>query len=80
MSTKLSIQIISVSRPAKSEVEFLYNSDWTVDSEMMLLQKVREILSVLRDNGKSLHLILEVSVKDPGPGHIPCQQKIRTSE
>jgi DNA-binding CsgD family transcriptional regulator len=65
MSTKLSIQIISVSRPAKSEVEFLYNSDWTIDTELMLLQKVREILSVLRDNGKSLHLTLEVSVKDP---------------
>jgi DNA-binding CsgD family transcriptional regulator len=65
MSTKLSIQILSVSRPAKAEVEFLYNTDWTIDSEMMLLQKVREILSVLRDNGQSLHLTLEISVKDP---------------
>ena len=65
MSTKLSIQIISVSRPAKSEVEFLYNTAWTIDTEMMLLQKVREILSVVRDNGQSLHLTLEISVKDP---------------
>jgi DNA-binding CsgD family transcriptional regulator len=65
MSTKLSIQILSVSRPARSEVEFLYNADWTIDTEMMLLQKVREILSVVRDNGQSLHLTLEISVKDP---------------
>ncbi len=27
MSTKLSIQVLSVSRPAKSEVEFLYNTE-----------------------------------------------------
>jgi DNA-binding CsgD family transcriptional regulator len=65
MSTKLSIQVLSVSRPTKSEVEFLYNANWTVDAEMMLLQKVREILSVVRNNGESLHLILEIGVKDP---------------
>jgi DNA-binding CsgD family transcriptional regulator len=65
MSTKLSIQILSVSRPARSEIEFLYNADWTIDTEMMLLQKVREILSVVRDKGQSLHLTLEISVKDP---------------
>jgi DNA-binding CsgD family transcriptional regulator len=65
MSTKLSIQVVSVSRPARSEVEFLYNTEWTIDAELMLLQKVREILSVVRNNGKSLHLSLEITVKDP---------------
>lgn len=65
MSTKLSIQVVSVARPVKSELEFLYNTDWTIDAELMLLQKVREILSLVRHNGKSLHLTLEISVKDP---------------
>jgi DNA-binding CsgD family transcriptional regulator len=65
MSTKLSIQVLSVSQPVKSEVEFLYNANWTADAELMLLQKVHEILSVVRNNGVSLHLILEIGVKDP---------------
>jgi DNA-binding CsgD family transcriptional regulator len=65
MSTKLSIQVSSVSRPMKQEVEFLYQGDWTVDSELLLLQKVHEILSLVRHDGKSIHLILEIDVKDP---------------
>jgi DNA-binding CsgD family transcriptional regulator len=65
MSTRLSIQVLSATRPAKREVEFLYNEKWTSGAEEMLLQKVREILSLVRNDGNSLHLILEVDVKDP---------------
>ncbi len=65
MSTKLSIQISSVSRPMKHEVEFLYHENWTADSEILLLQKVHEILSLVRHDGKSIHLVLEIDVKDP---------------
>jgi DNA-binding NarL/FixJ family response regulator len=49
----------------KQEVEFLYHEDWTVDSELLLLQKVHEILSLVRHDGKSIHLVLEIDVKDP---------------
>jgi len=65
MGVKLNIQVSSVSNITKSDVEFLYNQSWNIDAEEMLLRKVREILSIVRDNGVSLHLILEIGVKDP---------------
>ena len=65
MGVKLNIQVSSVSKIAKSDVEFLYNQVWNIDAEEMLLQQVREILSIVRNNGVSLHFILEIDVKDP---------------
>ena len=79
MSTKLSIQVQSVTNPVKSEVEFLYNDLWTVDIEMVLLQKVHEILSLMRHNGKSLHLILEIGVKDTEEALFLINKKFRQS-
>jgi DNA-binding CsgD family transcriptional regulator len=65
MGVKLDIQVSSVSKITKSDIEFLYNQNWNIDAEEMLLQKVREILSVVRNKGISLHFILEIDVKDP---------------
>lgn len=65
MSTKLCIQVSSVSQPENLEVEFLYNEDWTEDAEKQLIQKVHDILSLVRNEGISLRLNLEISVKDP---------------
>jgi DNA-binding CsgD family transcriptional regulator len=49
----------------KQQVEFLYNEEWTADSEILLLQRVHEILSLVRHEGKSIHLVLEIGVSDP---------------
>ena len=65
MAVKLNVQVSSESKITKSDVEFLYNQAWNIDAEEMLLQKVREILSIVRNNGISLHLILEIGVRDP---------------
>lgn len=65
MAVKLNVQVTSVTNVYKSAVEFLYNRNWDVDAEEMLLQRVREILSLVRNNGESLHLILEIGVKNP---------------
>jgi DNA-binding CsgD family transcriptional regulator len=65
MAVKLNVQVTSVTKIYKSAVEFLYNRNWDVDAEEMLLQRVREILSLVRNNGESLHLILEIGVKNP---------------
>jgi DNA-binding CsgD family transcriptional regulator len=64
MGVKLNVQVASVSQVTKNDVEFLYNQPWTIDTEELLIQKVREILSVVRNNGISLHFILEITVKD----------------
>lgn len=79
MSTKLSIQVSSVSRPTKLEVEFLYNENWTLDSEAILLQKTHEILTLIRNEGISLHLILEIGVKEPNQTFTLINKKIRES-
>ncbi len=79
MSTKLSIQVSSVSRPTKLEVEFLYNENWTLDSEAILLQKAHEILTLIRNDGISLHLILEIGVKEPNQTFTLINKKIRES-
>jgi DNA-binding CsgD family transcriptional regulator len=65
MAVKLNVQVTSVTKIYKSAVEFLYNRNWDVDAEEMLLQRVREILSLVRNNGESLHLILEIGVRNP---------------
>ena len=65
MSTKLCIEVSSVAEPKKLEVELLYNEAWTADAEIQLLQKVHDILSLVRNEGISMQLKLCLEVKDP---------------
>lgn len=65
MSTKLCIEVSSVARPQKLEVEFMYNEEWTADAEIKLLQKVHELLTIVREDGTSLKINLDIQVRDP---------------
>lgn len=65
MSTKLCIEISSVARPQKQEVEFMYNEEWNADAEIKLLHKVHELLAIVRSDGISLTINLDIQVKDP---------------
>ncbi len=65
MSTKLCIQVSSELQPKKLEVEFLYNEEWTADAEVLLLQRIHEILSLVRNDGLSLKVNLDIAVKNP---------------
>ncbi|MFN2439327.1 MAG: response regulator transcription factor [Chitinophagaceae bacterium] len=76
MSTKLCIQISSVSQPEKLEVEFLYNEEWTADAEVLLLQRIHEILSLVRNNGISFRVNLDIDVKDPEQAIFLIKKKI----
>jgi DNA-binding CsgD family transcriptional regulator len=76
MSTVLSIQVSSPLQPAKLETDFLCNEEWTADSEALLLQRVHEILAMIRNNGKSLRLNLEVEVGDPADAMFLIKKKI----
>ena len=80
MSTKLCIQVSSALQPQKLEVEFLYNEAWTSDSELILLQRLHEILSVLRDNGTSIKLCLDVDVKDPAEAMFQIKKKLKPNQ
>jgi hypothetical protein len=63
MSTKLCIKVSSELQPKKLEVEFLYNEEWTADAEVLLLQRIHEILSLVRNEGISLRVNLDIGVK-----------------
>ncbi|MGA9293543.1 MAG: LuxR C-terminal-related transcriptional regulator [Ignavibacteriaceae bacterium] len=48
----------------KQEIEFLNNEEWTSETEEVLVQRVYELISLLRPVGKSLHLDLNIEVND----------------
>ena len=64
MSTTLCIQVLSALQPKRLEVEFLYNEEWTADTEVQLLQKLHDILALVRNESSSLKLNIEIEVKD----------------
>ena len=76
MPTRLCVQVSSLSQPNKLEVEFMYNEEWTADAEVMLLQKVHEILSLIRTEGNSLRINIDVDVKDPEQAIFMIRKKL----
>ena len=80
MSTKLCIQVSSALQPQKLEVEFIYNEAWTADSELILLQRLHEILSVIRENGTSIKLSLDVDVKNPSEAMFQIKKKLQPNQ
>jgi DNA-binding CsgD family transcriptional regulator len=66
MGTSLCIQISSIHQPLKLEVEFFATTEWTSETEQLLMQKIGELLSVVRSNANSVKLNLDVEVNDPG--------------
>ena len=66
MGTILCIKVSSPLQPAtKLETEFLYNDEWTAETENNLIQKTIELLSLIRHQGRSLRLYVEVEVNHP---------------
>ena len=76
MSTRLSIQVSSPLRSQLLETEFLCNEGWTADSEAILFQRVHEILSIVRQEGKSLRFQLEIEVADPAEAMFLIKKKL----
>lgn len=65
MSTRLCIQVSSTTQPTKLKEEFLYNQEWTPDAEALLLQRIHDILSLVRNDCLSIQVSLDIAVKDP---------------
>lgn len=66
MPASLSIQLFSDIKLQldKQEIEFYNSDDWTTESEEILLQRIYELISSLRPISKSIHLDLNIEVKD----------------
>jgi len=64
MSAILQIQIYSSTCDRKQEVEFFNAADWTIESEMQLIQRLHELLAMIRPLGKSIKLNLTADVSD----------------
>lgn len=79
MPAMLCIQVSSATQPQKMEVEFLENTEWTIDTEHILLQRVQEILSLVRKNGLSLRFHLDMVVKDPSEVVFLIKKKLNQS-
>ena len=80
MCTKLCIQVSSALQPQKLELEFLYNEAWTADSEVVLLQRLHDILSLVRHHGNSIRLNLELDVREPADAIFQIKKKLCHSE
>lgn len=64
MAATLLIQLNSVHCQTKQEVEFYSAEEWTTDTEVLLIQKMHALLTMIRPMGKTLRLTLYVEVPD----------------
>lgn len=65
MSTQLCVHVTSAIQPREQELEFLYHEEWTPDAELQMLQRIQEILTLIREDGISFRIHLEMDVKNP---------------
>lgn len=76
MCTRLCIQVSSAPQAPRLEVEFFYADTWTADAEAVLLQRVHELLALVRPDGKSLTLHLDLEVADPGEAVFQIKKRL----
>ena len=65
MSTQLNIQVSSVLQPQKLQLDFLFTDAWTAESEMILLQRLHEVLTLVREDAISISINLDIDAKHP---------------
>jgi len=58
------VEIFTAASLTKHEIELFTAEHWTTETETILMQRVHELLSVVRSFGKSLHLNLNIEVSD----------------
>jgi DNA-binding NarL/FixJ family response regulator len=61
----LYIQVSSSIDTVKTELEFLQEREWTNASEQLLLQQIKEILSLVRLSATKIRTQIELTVEDP---------------
>ena len=64
MAASLCIHISSPAKEEKQVIDFFSESEWTADSEAVLLQRLHELLALIRPLSSSIQLNIAVEVKD----------------
>jgi len=73
----LCIQISSKPSLIKQEIEFFNASEWTTETELILLQRMHELLTIIRQIGEELHLNLIVQVADAASAVFMINKKLK---
>jgi DNA-binding CsgD family transcriptional regulator len=79
MGASLCVHISSPAKEDKQAIDFFHEADWTPDSEADLIQRLHELLSLMRPIGSSIQLNIEIEVKDPQYAVFLIQKKIHQS-
>lgn len=64
MSASLFIQVHSGVKAQSERIVFFTADCWNIDSEKQLMEKTRDLLSVLRNQGKSFSIQIDMDVTD----------------
>jgi DNA-binding CsgD family transcriptional regulator len=64
MATSLSIHICSPARREKQTIDFFTEAEWTMATETEIVQRLQELLFMIRPIGTSLQLNIEIEVTD----------------
>jgi len=76
MSARLNIELFSIGKPEKQEMEFYNSEDWTPEAEEQLLQRMHELISELRPLSKAFHLKIDFEVVDLTTATIIVNKKL----
>jgi DNA-binding CsgD family transcriptional regulator len=76
MPASLCIQVSSSLQPEKTELEFMQSEAWTHQSEQALLQRLSELLTLIRKDGISLCVHLDVVVTNPSDVVFTLRKKL----
>ncbi len=76
MAASLTIQVSSPPGLIKHDIEFFTADEWTSDTEMQLMQRVHQLLTMMRPFGKALALSIQVEVTDVQSAVFMIKKKI----
>ena len=78
MHTVLSIQVFSNTNLKGEDIGFFNAEEWTTDNEIILVQKVHQLLNLLRPMATTVRLHLEAEVDDVAYANFQIKKKINT--
>src|SRR5687768_15603353 len=64
MCTRLSVNISSIKQAQQLQVDFFASEEWTPETEVLLIQKMQDILNLVRGKCQTLKINLDIDVAD----------------
>ncbi len=78
--TQLSIQLSSEVQAPETGLKLLYNEEWTTDAEEVLIQKLQDVFSIVRNQSKSIRINLEIDVTNPSEAVFLIKKKLNQTD